>query len=189
MHSVAFSPDGRPLATGSIDGTARLWEVATGKQIAVLRGHEGRQHLAVAVSAPSPGEVPVPVAAVLRGAMVSQTKWVLSVFSPDGRTLATGSGDHTARLWEVGQDLVDLACARVSFLPLSEKDRQRFGITKEWCTPEVSAALRAELRLGETQNNLGSALETGTKRLGEAVEAYRAALQKQTRERVCWTGR
>ena len=48
----------------------------------------------------------------------------------------------------------------------------------------MSAALRAELRLGETQNNLGSALETGTKRLGEAVEAYRAALQKQTRERV-----
>ena len=40
VKSVAFSPDGRPLATGSIDGTARLWEVATGKQIAVLRGHE-----------------------------------------------------------------------------------------------------------------------------------------------------
>ena len=41
-----------------------------------------------------------------------------------------------------------------------------------------------------TQNNLGNALETlgeresGTQRLEEAVEAYRAALQERTRERV-----
>jgi hypothetical protein len=42
----------------------------------------------------------------------------------------------------VAQGLVDLACARVRFLPLSEKDRQRFGITREWCTLDVSAELK-----------------------------------------------
>ena len=42
MYSVAFSPDGRTLATGSDDKTARLWEVASGKEIATLRGHEFR---------------------------------------------------------------------------------------------------------------------------------------------------
>jgi hypothetical protein len=158
VSSVAFSPDGRTLATGSLDNTARLWEVATGKAIGVLRGHEQ------------------PVQSM--------------AFSPDGRTLATGSEDNTARLWEVEQSLADLACARVRFLPLSEKDRQRFGIGDEWCTPEVSAELRAKLRLDEPQNNLGSALETlggresDTKRLEEAVEAYRAALQERTRERM-----
>jgi hypothetical protein len=41
--------------------------------------------------------------------------------------------------------LIDLACARVHGLPLSPSDKDRFGIEKEWCTPEVSAALRAKL--------------------------------------------
>jgi hypothetical protein len=47
----------------------------------------------------------------------------------------------------VGQHLIDLACARIHYLPLSEKDKERFGIEDEWCTPDVSAALRAKLGL------------------------------------------
>ena len=38
--SVAFSPDGTRLATGSFDNTARLWDASTGKELAVLKGHE-----------------------------------------------------------------------------------------------------------------------------------------------------
>ena len=88
--------------------------MATGKEIALLRGHEGG---------------------------------VTSVaFNPDGRMLVTGSADSTAQLWPgITAELVYRACARVHNLPLSETEKQRFGIETEWCTPDVSQALRAKL--------------------------------------------
>ena len=49
MHAVAFSPDGRRLASASDDGTVRLWDPATGAELAALTGHTG-QVTAVAFS-------------------------------------------------------------------------------------------------------------------------------------------
>jgi WD40 repeat protein len=40
VTGVAFSPDGTLLATGSFDGTARIWEVATCATLAVLARYE-----------------------------------------------------------------------------------------------------------------------------------------------------
>ena len=39
--SAAFSPDGARIVTASDDKTARVWDAATGKAIAVLSGHDG----------------------------------------------------------------------------------------------------------------------------------------------------
>ena len=39
VRAVAFSPDGTRLATGSGDGTARVWDAATGRQLRPL-GHD-----------------------------------------------------------------------------------------------------------------------------------------------------
>src|SRR5581483_4053961 len=39
VFSVAFSPDGKVLATGSFDGTVKLWDFAAGKELHVLKGH------------------------------------------------------------------------------------------------------------------------------------------------------
>ncbi len=77
MNSVVFSPNGRTLATASIDGTARLWDVATGHPLHTLTDHTNE-----VIGVPTNGVYGV-------------------AFSPNGHTLATTSGDGTARLWDV----------------------------------------------------------------------------------------
>jgi WD40 repeat protein len=42
VNSVAYSPDGRRLATASDDGTIKLWDTGTGQEVFTLRGHTSR---------------------------------------------------------------------------------------------------------------------------------------------------
>src|SRR5436189_6119119 len=39
VYSVAFSPDGEILATGSFDNTIKLWDAKTGKELKTLKAH------------------------------------------------------------------------------------------------------------------------------------------------------
>ncbi|HEY1001218.1 MAG TPA: CHAT domain-containing protein [Streptosporangiaceae bacterium] len=109
VYGVAFSPDGRLLATASFDGTARVWDLATGEQRRTLTGHinwvygvafspDGR--LLATASADMTARVwDLATGGHLR-TLTGRTDWVRDVaFSPDGRLLATASDDKTARLW------------------------------------------------------------------------------------------
>ena len=39
---MAFSPDGKRLASGSADGTVKVWDALTGQETLTLKGHNGR---------------------------------------------------------------------------------------------------------------------------------------------------
>jgi RNA polymerase sigma factor (sigma-70 family) len=76
LRAFALSPNGRTLASGSMDGTVRLWDLPSGKEV----GRLGKE-----------------VDPVKGG-------WVLDLaFSPDGRTLVSGGLDKTAHIWDVSR--------------------------------------------------------------------------------------
>jgi hypothetical protein len=110
LRSVAWSPDGRYLLTGSRDRTLALWDAATGERIRVLEGHEGgvtsvafSPDGALAVSGSQDKSLAlwdVATGKLLRR-MNGHALWVTCVaFSPDGRHALSGSLDHTAVLWD-----------------------------------------------------------------------------------------
>jgi WD40 repeat protein len=108
--SVAFSPDGKTLAAGSWDGTVRLWEVASGKELHLFQDQKSPVR---AVAFSPDGKVLAcgceGLGIVLRdtatGTELRRLKGhhgpvTFVRFSLDGKRLASKGYDHTLRLWD-----------------------------------------------------------------------------------------
>jgi WD40 repeat protein len=90
--AIAYSPDGKILASGGRDNVVRLFDAASGKEIRRLVGHAARSY-----NPPTDASNPFDLLVTATG-----EGGVNSVaFSPDGKTLASGGWDDTVRLWDV----------------------------------------------------------------------------------------
>ncbi len=122
VHWVDFSPDGTQLVTASRDQTARVFDAASGRELARFVGHEGNvsearfidggRLVATRSGEPLAGGSVVEsdftarifdaVSGAERTILRGHTSAIVSIaVSPDSRLLLTASEDHTARLWRV----------------------------------------------------------------------------------------
>jgi WD40 repeat protein len=120
VFTVAFSPKGDVLATGSFDNTVKLWDFKSGKEKLTLKGHTAPVY-SVAFSpdgtmiASASQDKTIRVWNPNDGKLIKELKGHGEIvdtvaFSPDSKTLASGSADKSVRLWDPkeGKELKNL---------------------------------------------------------------------------------
>ncbi|MBD2312407.1 protein kinase [Desertifilum sp. FACHB-1129] len=111
VNAIAWSPDGKMLATASADGTIKLWDMSSYQEFCTLQSHQ-KEVSAIAWGTDAEWLVSgsldqtiklwhIPTQQ-MRHTLVGHTGGVLSVaFCTDGQTLVSGSVDRTIKLWDI----------------------------------------------------------------------------------------
>ena len=89
---MAFSPDGKTIVSGSYDKTLKVWDAGTPSP--------PDPSPSLSLSAPTLAAASLELKAEKQSA---HSNYVLSVaFSPDGKTIVSGSADKTLKVWDAG---------------------------------------------------------------------------------------
>jgi WD40 repeat protein len=134
VYHLAFSPDGKLLATAGFDNVVKLWEWPSGKEVRTLSGHTGPVYCVAfhpngTMLASGSLDKTIRLWNVADGKPIREIKGHTDIvdtisFNKDGKLLASGSSDKTVRIWnpEDGKEVKNLGAQpgsvySVSFSP------------------------------------------------------------------------